>query len=499
VEGGQLYKGDVLLNGNMEIVDLVASLTNDTVTLFVRETRVATTVKLDNGNRAIDTKASEKVVQTVLRDGKEYFGEAVVAGKVYQSAYMPLLDDAGQVIGMWYVGANKEFVSNMVTHTFVYVGLVAGILMLIISGVIYGMVQRMTRPITAAAEFALEVANGNLKMAALVSNRTDEVGTLTRALNSMQSNLRELVGQVMTMTEQLSASSEELSASGEEVANAAEEVGAAIQSVASGAQEQSAQIEEAVTLVQQVVSRINAVSRRSEEMSEGATRAINIIKEGDQSVHQAILQVTNVKQYSSEVAVAVTTLGAKSEKISEIVNLIRNVAQQTNLLALNAAIEAARAGEAGRGFSVVAEEIRALAEESAKATETIASIIFEIQHNVTDTVTKMTTSTKIVDDSAQAIEETRTIFGQIQVVAAHLIQLIADVHQNAQEIDQNGERVHQTMDEIASVAMEFSGNAEEVAASNEEQLAATHEIVTSAKHLAEMAGELAHMVDRFKL
>ncbi len=327
----------------------------------------------------------------------------------------------------------------------------------------------------------------------------DEVKQITMSFNNMICSFRSMMRNIIEVSDHVAASSEELSATGDQVGQTADQVGNAIQDVASGAEEQSAQIDETVKQVEKLFAEISDIDTKTRIMKKEADNVIGHIESGNGAVINSINQINNVKKSATETEKVIKTLGKKSEEISKIIEFISNIASQTNLLALNAAIEAARAGDAGRGFSVVADEIRELAENSANASEKIVGLIKEIQEGASNAIVKTSESIEVVDDSTKAIEDTGKVFGEIKSVAQRLHHLIEEVTQNSQEINHSGEYAKQTINDIAIVSEKFSSNAEEVAASNQEQIAATEEIIESANKLAEMANDLIQVVNKFKV
>jgi methyl-accepting chemotaxis protein len=386
-------------------------------------------------------------------------------------------------------------VSDLQTYMFWIMALV----IIIVAAAAYFYSRSITKPITAAVAFADNIAKGNLKAENININRKDELGVLAESLNKMKEDLRNILTKVSDIAANLSASSEELTASGEEVATAAQQVGQSIQQVASGAEEQSAQVEETSSKINELIVQIDDVTKMSKEMDEQADKVMNNIEEGNSSIDNSVNQIEDVKSNSQEVAGTINSLGELSNKIGEIVQLINDIAAQTNLLALNAAIEAARAGEAGRGFSVVADEIRQLAEESEDATNQIGGLVREIQDGVANAVDKMDNTEEVVDGSVNAIRNTGKSFEEINSAALNLRDLIENINQQSDKVSRNSTDVEATVKEIASVSEEAASNSEEVAAASEEQSASTEEIVNAAEELANMANQLTESVNKFEL
>jgi methyl-accepting chemotaxis protein len=395
------------------------------------------------------------------------------------------------------IDENEAFaeVAAMTRNTYIQIAIIA-LLVIIIA---YFFSKKITNPILKAVAMAKEIANGNLSVEKIKIKSKDEIGDLADALNDMLDSLKNIIQKVMNIAENLSASSEELSASGEEVATAAQQVGESIQQVASGAEEQSAQVEETTSKINELIDQISDVEKMSTEMDEQADNVMGNINDGNQSLNNSIEQIENVKGNANEVAATINNLGDLSNEIGEIVELINDIAAQTNLLALNAAIEAARAGEAGRGFSVVADEIRQLAEESEGATNKIGGLVKEIQNGVGNAVNKMDESGTVVNNSVSAIETTGDAFEKINSAALRLRELIENINQQSGKVSTNSKEVEATVQEIARVSEEAASNSEEVAAASEEQSAATEEIVSAAEDLANMANNLTDAVNKFRL
>jgi len=389
---------------------------------------------------------------------------------------------------------------DIIRNSSIFAAVIAILIGILVS---YLIARSIVNPISSVALVADKVAAGDLTqrldLAKFRVNEGDELGQLLKSINSMVINLQQIINQVKTTAQELAASSEQLSANGSQVEKNAEAVGRSIENVASGAEEQSAQIEEIssnITNLNQVIA-ANAV--KSDKMIEEAESVKEDIEQGNEYINSSIKQSNQVEKSNQLVAANVRELGEKSKEIGEIVNLINQIADQTNLLALNAAIEAARAGEAGRGFSVVADEIRELAEESAGATEKINKLIQSIQNSVADVIENNEEGQKNIEENVEMVEETGEVFSKIERSAEDLLSLINRVADDSNKMKENSDYVESGVNDIAAVSETSASNSEEVAAASQEQIAATEEIVSSAKKLAEYAEELQTAVDQFEI
>ena len=386
--------------------------------------------------------------------------------------------------------------SNTIINRIIFASIIILILLSIVIFIAFR--KYIVNPIKSILDFANDIANGNLKSKLEVSKNKDEFNLLMKALNKMRESLIGIISDISKQADQVAASSQELSAAGEQVGDSAEEVGRSIQNVASGAEEQSAQIDETEKVFEDLESYLKEISQRARIMRQETKNVMGNIQSGTEQVNLSVKGINEVKEDTEEAAATINNLGDLSQEIGEIVELIRGIADQTNLLALNAAIEAARAGESGRGFSVVADEIRQLAEESQSATDNISDLINKVQSNVENAVKKMNQNQNKVEESVNNIENTGEVFTNIKKDSEAVVEGINEINKKTDKVEAGSDTVKDNLKEVNSVSEEAASNAEEVAASSEEQVAATEEIISSAKNMAQIAESLAKSINKFE-
>ncbi len=500
IQGDKLYKGTTVMNNNMDWLDTFGQKTGDTATLFQNDTRIATNVVKDDGSRAVGTKISDKVGNIVLKQGQSYMGVAEVVGHTNQAAYVPLKDAAGQIVGIWYVGvpnapyeqATAHFRNNIIV--FIVIEVIAAML------VIWLLTRRLLRPLVMITRAAEQVAGGSLQVELPKVQSHDEIGRLSTAIQAMMENLGALMQDIRqnmyTTASSISASSEQFSRSLEEMSSSYSQVVLSNKEMNNKARNGHAVVQQSVStmdslsnLITHAAVRIDGAVQDSQYTQETALR-------GKETMEQTIQALETFARASVQNAQIVGQLQEYSQEIRQIATTISGIARSTNLLALNASIEAARAGEAGRGFAIVASEVRMLAEQASEGAGAVEEFTSKIGDSLAQAVAMLTngrtqleqgriaaqSSEEALEAIWEAIGTTSASIQEVSVIAQQKVEHAREVKSMLSQLESTMEHTLSASHQVLEVSETAAGELENLAAGSEE--------------LDAMSSQLQHAVSR---
>jgi methyl-accepting chemotaxis protein len=334
----------------------------------------------------------------------------------------------------------------------------------------WAITRQIVIPLNQTLKVAERIAAGDLTHS-LISPRQDELGQLQRAIQTMTQGLRELISGISDGVTQ--------------IASAAEELSAVTEQTSAGVNSQKVETDQVATAMNEMTATVQEVARNAEEASEAAVAADQQAREGDKVVGEAIAQIERLALEVGNSTEAMGHLKRESDKIGSVLDVIKSVAQQTNLLALNAAIEAARAGEAGRGFAVVADEVRSLAQRTQKSTEEIEELIVGLQTGTQHVATIMDNSRTLTDSS---VELTRRAGGSL-----------TNITRTVSAIQSMNQQIAAAAEQQSAVAEEINRSVLNVRDVSEQTSAASEETAASSVELARLGTHLQMLVGRFKV
>ena len=370
---------------------------------------------------------------------------------------------------------------------------------LLIMGICQMFAGRITGPIAKLKSHAEELSQGNLRIDDCAIDSDDELGELGRAFDTMGKNLRELLSNVTSIADQVAAASEELTASSQQSAQATESVAQTIVDVANGMESQLTSIDGVKGSVDEVDGQVYETTTRAQDVSERSSDTSEAAKHGQDLMESSVAKMEEIEQSVNETADVMDTLGKNSKEIGTMVETITGIAEQTNLLALNAAIEAARAGELGRGFSVVANEVRKLAEESQQAAGEIAERIGTIQKDTEQAVARMQAGRGRVQEGTEAIRKVGEEFQSIMDKIAQTNDDMTAINDTMHGLADGTKQIVGVIGNIDEISRQTSEHTQTISAAAEEQSASATEIATASQSLAKLAQQLQDATKKFKV
>ncbi len=478
VEDGRLMAGGVLLNGDTELVDSVGGVAGGTATLFAGDTRVATSVRLPNGDRALGTKlVPGPAYESVLVHGKQFRGQADVLGVPNFVVYDPIRNDQGEVIGIVYVGMKRADFLNAF-YRLLRLDLLIGVVGLLAATVIlFGAVRAALRPLARLKHAMVLLSSGSHDVTIPALDQRDAIGDMATTVAVFKTNTRERLRleaereDVARRTDaDRRAAMHQLAGRFEaEVQNVVDAVSAGATQVESGAQT----VASAVELTSQQAVSVAAVSEQASSNVQGVAAAAETLSASIAGVAGQITRTAAIARQANEAARhtdgTVRELAVSAGRIGDVIAVIHQIAGQTNLLALNATIEAARAGDAGKGFAIVASEVKSLARQTAQATEQITAQIGTMQG-----------ATRQVVDAVQAISR---VVDELDQIAGTIASAVEDQRSATQAIAQN-------VQQAAGGTQDVSGSIASVSQAAHESGRAADQVLSVARDLSRQAGAL---------
>jgi methyl-accepting chemotaxis protein len=474
-----------------DLVDRAVGYVGGTATVFATDEasrqflRRSTNVKKENGERAVGTPlAADHPAQPSLRDGRAYLGPATLFGRRFFTAYQPVQDPGGSVIGVLYVGVPTADLDAMLNQAMSAMALAAALAVLLVLGLTLLLVRRVTRPLRAVTGALTGLAEGRTDIEIAHVGRADEIGALARTVEVFRAARTE---RLRLAAERAESEQQAAEARKAQLARFVEEFEAKVGTIIARVRDSAGQVEQVAGQLSATARSTADISQRSAAASRRAADHVRAAAGASDGLSQSIAEINRRALESNGItseAVGqagvtrerMTELTTAGDQIGDVVKLITSIAEQTNLLALNATIEAARAGDAGRGFAVVAQEVKTLAGQTARATEEISAHIINMQRATGDSVSA-------IQSIGATIERLSTITGSIS----------AAVQQQGAASHDIAEEVRAASTDTLTVADDVDG----VAARAGETEASSAEMLAAARGLSAESVRLQQEVDSF--
>lgn len=440
-----------------------------------------------------DSESFNSMVRKMV-SGEKGVDRVIYNGVPQLVAYAPI-DGTTWSFGVQEPESTAFAASNYLIRFIVIILLIATAVVLFIS---YMVGNSLVNPILELVKVADTIASGDLT----VSIETDyrgEIGRLADSLKTMLENFKNGIVAMSNVVAQTNSISSQVSTAAEQTSTAVQQVSTTVQGVAGGAQETAKNVTDASSAVDNISRMIEELAQNSAVVDKTSQETLRLTEEGQKVVDELRRGFNQTSEATNSIVNVMSELERAAGEIGRIVETITSISSQTNLLALNAAIEAARAGEAGRGFAVVADEVRKLAEESNKSAQQISQFIDEIRNQITRAAENTGNAVGIISKQVEIGSRVTETFDTIQESNNRIIEMIGGITSSISKLVDEGSKISTAVQGVAAIAEENAASAEEVSAAVEEITATIEEITANIQTLAGQARELEDIVRRFKV
>jgi len=472
VRDGELFAGDYRINGNYELPDKIKEIFGGSATIFMGDRRVSTNILTAEGARAVGTILQGAPRDALFRDGKPYRGEAVILGIPYYTAYDPIRNEKGEVIGALYVGIKKsDFFAgyDRLRMGCVFIAVIVGGFFGLIS---VFLVRKLLFPLKAMVEKLREASRNGREISDLTirldAGTRDEIGLVAGEFNSLLEKMQEIISLVTTVTNSFAGT-----------------ISTAVHHQASFTSQLSSSVSEISSTMEEFTSTATQIADHSQGVVEIAETTLQDTREGAAKFDILTGKMAEISSDNQTSIQEIVELGKKSKEITKIMGIINTIANQTKLIAFNAALEAASAGESGKRFGVVATEIRRLADNVFESTEEIEGKISEILDAVNRLVINSEKSSKGIREGLEYSNHTKAILDDLVSGAESTADAARQISLSTQQ--------QQTASSQVVIALR---DIEEGVRFNSGSIQQTSEI---SRNLTEMAGRLGKLIGEFSV
>jgi methyl-accepting chemotaxis protein len=485
----------------MTIMDTLHEETGIDISLFWGDIRVATSLVDDSGKRIVGTKLEDEVKNKVIDQGDEYFNDnLVIDGHPHFAYYIPITQE-DKALGVLAVVKDSELIEKIVkksTTDFILFELVITILAIT---VLFLILRRISKYIHQASVVLHDIAEGDLTIEVnkKLLNRNDEIGQLGISAILLRDKIREMMSNISDSIVTLSAAADELEQSTKKSRLTVNSVAKAMTDVAKGAMSQaedtqhaSCSIIEVGNEISSITDAVNVLKARAQDISKASEQADIIADKLEESANNTMSAIDKIANQTEATNMA-------AEDIKKALDVISDITESTNLLSLNASIEAARAGENGRGFGVVAGEIKALAEQSSKSAKEIADILSKLLSESEKSLEVVGNVKIAIKDQKSKLDDTRKQFEVVRDGVEESSNSIRSIYEKIMILDNHRDTLVDTIESLSAISEENAASTEETTASTDQLNETVEEISNNASELRHMAEVLKQSIEIFKL
>lgn len=501
LKGDDLYLGDINLTSDSSILDSMKDGSGVETTIFYGNTRKATSITGNDGNRILGTQLSDEVYHQIVADGYYFSDHVEVEGVAYYGVYKVIADyGEGNEIILFSGATSAE------THSIYQGKLTQAIIVMIVIALIFAVISAIVirlicKYLQASVSNLKEVAEGKLNFAvnSKLTSRGDEVGNIARAIDSLMKKFIEIVNNLHGSSSTLTDFSTNIRENFETINLSISNINIAVEEIATGATNQANE-------TQEVAGQMNDMGIAVDNASENIVslkQSTNSMEASNRAVSETLDQLVTISNSTKDsietVQEQTNETHESAMKIQNVVELISDIAAQTNLLSLNASIEAARAGEQGKGFAVVADEVRKLAEQSKQATEQIAMIVQQLIDNSNNSVDAMNTVMSEIRNQYDKLHQTKEVFEHLNEEIFNVTNAVENISGEIEHINSAKDIVYRNLESLAAISEENAASTQETSATMMQLSTIVNECDQAVGRLGDISDSLEGNVKQFTL
>ena len=501
---GDIWKGSYNISKSESLVDRIKGNTGMDVTFFYGDTRIMTSAVDAGGNRILNSKAGDRIVEKVLQGGESYFSHAVsIEGTLNYGYFIPVYQNGStdEIIGMIFVGTDKQEKDAVINKILGTISMAVCAVMILCIAIGMKLATSMSRNIRSSIEVVGKVADGDLNVWVedKLLGRHDEIGDLSRGTMTLRDAMKSVIRDISENAKKLLSTSQILGTAADNTNGTMSQVQQAVSLVVDNSSEQAKNSRNTSDHMKIMGENITETTAEVQNLDQNATFMHSSSENASATLEKLCGINEQVEQMLSQVQQQTNRTNDSVQKIQQATTIISSIAEETNLLSLNASIEAARAGESGRGFAVVAGQIKKLAEQSDQSSQEIEQIASTLIRDSSLAVESMQSMQQIITSQSESMAETQNIVKEVLGEIGNSMQSIRQIKASTQRLEDSRNEVVQAVGELSGIAEENVESTKKTYDGTQEVVETFQQVYVSAEQLREISDKLVKGIGYFHI
>lgn len=501
---GDIWKGSYNISKSESLVDRIKGNTGMDVTFFYGDTRIMTSAVDASGNRVLNSKAGDRIVEKVLQGGESYFSHAVsIEGTLNYGYFIPVYQNGStdEIIGMIFVGTDKQEKDAVINKILGTISMAVCAVMILCIAIAMKLATSMSRNIRSSIEVVGKVADGDLNVWVedKLLGRHDEIGDLSRVTITLRDAMKATIQEISQNAKRLLDASELLGTAADQTNGTMDHVRMAVNQIVENSTEQAQNSQNTSEHMRIMGENITETSAEVELLDDNAASMQQSSEKAAETLNNLRNINVEVERIIGEVQEQTNRTNNSVQKIHEATAFITSIAEETNLLSLNASIEAARAGESGRGFGVVADQIKKLSEQSNESSKEIEETAKTLSEDSAKAVEIMQQMQEIIMNQSASMQDTQKVVEEVIAQIGSSMQSIRQIKESTGHLENSRNEVLQAVSELSEIVQGNVDSTKKTYDETEEVVDTFKQVYVSAEQLREIADELVSSIDYFKM